>query len=66
MTMSGWSVKEVEKMGMDGYCGPGGSCGTRSFLTKEEKAEMLKEYKESLEKEIQAVSERISELKKEK
>ncbi len=71
-----------EKMGMDGNksrngivqsaaadlcCGPGGcGSGMRSFLTKEEKGEMLKEYKESLEKEIQAVSERISELKKEK
>ena len=53
-------------MGMGENCGLGGSCGTRSFLTKEEKAEMLKEYKESLEKEIQAVSERISDLRKEK
>ena len=53
-------------MGMGGYCGPDGSCGTRSFLTKEEKAEMLKQYKASLQKEIQAVSERIEELKKAK
>ena len=51
---------------MDGCCGPGGSCGQRSFLTKEEKAEMLKQYKDSLQKEVQAVSERIDELKKEK
>lgn len=51
-------------MGMNGYCSPGG-CGERSFLTREEKAEMLKDYKESLQKEIQAVSERIEELKKE-
>lgn len=49
-------------MGMDGYCGPG-ACGTRSFLTREEKAEMLKDYKESLEKEAKAVAERIEELK---
>ena len=53
-------------MGTGGYCGPGGSCGQRSFLTREEKAEMLQEYKESLRKEVQAVSERIEELKKEK
>ena len=59
-------VRRYKEMGMGGYCGPGGSCGTRSFLTKEEKAGMLKEYKDSLQKEIQAVSERIEELKKEK
>ncbi len=53
-------------MGMDGCCGPDGSYGQRSFLTREEKAEMLKQYKDSLEKEVQAVSERIDELKKEK
>ena len=29
-----------------------GCCGSRSFFTKEEKVEMLKEYKESLEKEF--------------
>ena len=44
------------------FCGTG--CGTRSFLTKEEKVEMLKEYKESLEKELQGVAERIKELQK--
>lgn len=53
-------------MGMGGYCGPSGECAPRNFLTREEKAEMLKEYRESLQKEIQAVSERIEELKKEK
>ena len=39
-----------------------GCCETRSFLTKEEKVEMLKEYKEALEKEAQGVSEKIKEL----
>lgn len=38
--------------------------GGRSFLTKEEKLEMLKEYQESLEKEVQGVKERIKELSK--
>ena len=36
----------------------------RYFRTKDEKVEMLKEYKESLEKEAQGVSERIEQLKK--
>ena len=39
-------------------------CGTRGFLTRAEKIEMLKEYKENLEKEAQGVSERIKELQK--
>ncbi|MBA3749364.1 MAG: DUF5320 domain-containing protein [Nitrosopumilus sp.] len=34
----------------------------RSFLTQEEKVELLKEYKNDLEKEAQGVSERIKEL----
>jgi len=38
----------------------------RSFLTREERIELLKEYKESLEKEAKGVSERIKELEKEK
>jgi len=41
-----------------------GCCGTRGFLTKAEKLEMLEEYKESLEKETQGVSERIKDLEK--
>lgn len=41
-----------------------GCCGSRNFLTKDEKIEMLKEYKESLEKEAKGVGERIGELKK--
>lgn len=36
----------------------------RRFLTKEEKIEMLKEYKESLESEAKGVAERIKDLEK--
>jgi hypothetical protein len=44
-----------------------GCCGTgfqkaRSFLTKEERIALLKEYKDELEKEGQGVVERIKEL----
>lgn len=42
---------------MDSCCGTG-----RAFLTKSEKVEMLREYKESLEKEAKGVAERIKEL----
>ncbi|MDE1857362.1 MAG: DUF5320 domain-containing protein [Candidatus Micrarchaeota archaeon] len=52
---------------MDGReCGCGGSCGygMRNFLTKEERIELLKEYKESLEKEVKGLAERIKELEK--
>ncbi|MDQ3975628.1 MAG: DUF5320 domain-containing protein [Thermoproteota archaeon] len=54
-----WEVK-----GMRYGCGGGGgwSYGGRSFLTKEEKLAMLKEYKEDLEKEVAGVEERIKEL----
>ncbi|MEK6942371.1 MAG: hypothetical protein AABW85_05945 [archaeon] len=45
---------------MCNYSGP----DYRSFLTREEKVEMLKEYKENLEKEIAGISERIKELGK--
>ncbi len=38
--------------------------GMREFLTKEEKLEILKEYKENLEKETEGVEERIKELQK--
>ncbi|MEK6954324.1 MAG: hypothetical protein AABX01_04915 [Candidatus Micrarchaeota archaeon] len=41
-------------------CGPEG----RSFLTKEEKLEMLEEYHKSLQLESKGVEERIKELKK--
>ncbi|MCX6814751.1 MAG: hypothetical protein NTY20_03840 [Candidatus Aenigmarchaeota archaeon] len=47
-----------------GYCGCG--CGHRGFLTKEEKVEMLKEYRVWLEKEAKGVAERIKELEKSK
>ena len=43
-------------------CIGGWSYGGRSFLTKEEKLAMLKEYKEDLEKEVAGVEERIKEL----
>lgn len=42
-----------------------GCCETRSFFTKEEKIEILKEYKDSLEKEAKGVAERIKQLQKE-
>ncbi len=47
---------------MQGYdcCGS----NSRSFLTREEKIEMLKEYKKNLEQEAKGVSERIKELEK--
>ncbi len=43
-----------------------GECcyGGRSFLTKEEKIEMLKEYKDYLEKEATGVAERIKDLER--
>ncbi|MBI2660598.1 DUF5320 domain-containing protein [Candidatus Woesearchaeota archaeon] len=41
-----------------------GCCGERSFFTKEEKVEMLKEYKESLEKEAKGVAERITQIQR--
>ncbi len=57
---------------MDGCCGTGegrgytvSCCGpSRGFLTTKEKIEMLEEYRQTLEKEAQGVSERIKELKK--
>jgi hypothetical protein len=52
-----------------GSCGCGSSSSSgidvrkvRSFLTREEKVSLLKEYKDDLEKEVQGVSERIKEL----
>ena len=38
----------------------------KKLFTKDEKIEMLKEYKDSLEKEAQGVAERIKELEKAK
>ncbi len=44
------------------------SCGPRkeyrNFLTRKEKVELLRDYKESLEKEVQGISEKIKELEK--
>ncbi len=49
------------------YCkGTCESCAMpRGFLTKEEKLEMLKEYKENLDKEAKGVAERIEEIEEE-
>lgn len=38
---------------------------SRSFLTKEEKIQMLKDYKESLDRESKGVSEKIAHLENE-
>ncbi len=50
-----------------GGCGCGCSGhGMRNFLTKEEKIQMLKDYKTALESEAKGVAERIKELEKSK
>ncbi len=49
--------------GYEGNCGVM-SGGIRSFLTKEEKIEILKSYKEDLENEAKGVAERIKQLEK--
>lgn len=36
----------------------------RNFLTKEEKLEILSEYKKSLEQEVKGIEERIQDMKK--
>jgi len=41
-----------------------GSCGSRRFMTKEEKLKKLKSYKDSLESESKAVAEHITKLEK--
>jgi hypothetical protein len=51
--------KEVNK---DMGCGCYGDSRTRSFLTKEERVALLKEYQDELEKEKQGVTERIKQL----
>lgn len=51
---------------MEGYGCNCGSGGMRGFFTKEERIEMLKEYKEALEKEAKGVAERIKDLEKAK
>ena len=45
-----------------GSCGCGPHSTNRSFLTKEEKIDMLKEYQDSLEKEAQGVKEKIKRM----
>jgi hypothetical protein len=52
----------LEVKGMRYGCGGDWSYGGRSFLTKEERLTLLKEYKEDLEKEVKGVEERIKEL----
>lgn len=47
---------------MNQSCCYSGSWSGRSFLTREEKIEMLTEYKEQLEKETAGIAERIKEL----
>jgi hypothetical protein len=56
-------IKKKEGVNNMGY----GCCGTgfqkaRNFLTKEERIELLKEYKSDLDRESQGVVERIKEL----
>jgi len=50
---------------MGSSCCSGSSCGPRHFMTKDEKVEMLQEYKQSLDKEAKGVAEKIDSLKKE-
>jgi hypothetical protein len=45
-------------------CYGGWGYKARRFLTKEERIDLLKEYKEDLEKEAKGVEERIRELEK--
>lgn len=47
-------------------CTTSGYETARNFLTREEKIEMLKEYKDSLDRELRGVSERIDLLEKQK
>ena len=56
-----WEVNN--NMGYGGCCGSGiGHRSARSFLTKEERIGLLKEYKDDLEKEREGVVERIKKL----
>jgi len=45
-------------------CGCDCGCTPRQFISKEEKIKALNDYKDSLEKEVNGVEERIKELKK--
>lgn len=49
-------------MGYETCCGPGYG---RRYLTKDEKTQMLENYARELEHELQAVKERLQEIKKE-
>ena len=49
---------------MHGCCNSTNFCEPRNFLTREEKIEILKEYKESLENEVMGIMERIGDLEK--
>lgn len=49
-----------------GCCGYSSNGSGRAFLTKKEKIEMLKEYKEDLDNEVKGVAERITELERDK
>ncbi|MDE1856411.1 MAG: DUF5320 domain-containing protein [Candidatus Micrarchaeota archaeon] len=49
---------------VDEMCECGNGNGMRNFLTKDEKLEILKEYKKNLESEAKGVGERIKELEK--
>ena len=52
---------EVENMYCESNCG---STERRSFLTREERVELLKDYRETLQQEMKGVSEKIEELEK--
>lgn len=61
-TVSFITERRNTKMGCEYY----GSCNVssgRHFLTKEEKIEMLEDYKERLDQESKGVAERIADLK---
>ncbi|MFA5106174.1 MAG: hypothetical protein WC506_04405 [Candidatus Micrarchaeia archaeon] len=53
---------------MGDCCNASGRCGEfatfRAYLTREEKIEMLEEYRKSLELEAKGVAERIEQLRK--
>ncbi len=51
---------DPKQIHQSGCCTPHG----RQFMTKKEKKEMLEQYKEQLEKELEGVSEKIDEMEK--
>ena len=56
--IKGGQIKMME------YCGCGSEFQSRGFLTRAEKVEMLKEYKDYLDKESKGVSEKIKEVER--